>query len=155
MLLVVYRPGFRASEICDLEWSAIDFPRAEMHVSRRKAGKPSTHPIRGGELRELRKLRRESTGPFVFMTERGGPFTTDNFNRMVKRAGQKAKLPFQVHAHMIRHATGYKLANAGKDTNPGLPWPQRYPTYRPLHLAVAEAVPGFLGHVNDEFASNI
>jgi site-specific recombinase XerD len=25
-------------------------------------------------------------------------------------------LPFQVHAHMIRHATGYKLANAGKDT---------------------------------------
>ncbi len=25
-------------------------------------------------------------------------------------------LLFQVHAHMIRHATGYKLANAGKDT---------------------------------------
>jgi type 1 fimbriae regulatory protein FimE len=35
---------------------------------------------------------------------------------MVKRAGRKAGLPFQVHAHMIRHATGYKLANAGKDT---------------------------------------
>jgi hypothetical protein len=30
-----YRHGFRASEICDLEWSAIDFARAEMHVSRR------------------------------------------------------------------------------------------------------------------------
>src|SRR5262249_43146378 len=42
MLLVAYRHGFRASEVCDLEWSAIDFPRAEMHVSRRKAGKPST-----------------------------------------------------------------------------------------------------------------
>ncbi len=35
---------------------------------------------------------------------------------MVKRAGKKAGLPFQCHAHMIRHATGYKLANAGKDT---------------------------------------
>jgi type 1 fimbriae regulatory protein FimE len=35
---------------------------------------------------------------------------------MVKRAGKKASLPFQVHAHMIRHATGYKLASAGKDT---------------------------------------
>jgi site-specific recombinase XerD len=35
---------------------------------------------------------------------------------MVKRAGKKADLPFQVHAHMIRHATGYKLVNAGKDT---------------------------------------
>jgi len=71
MLLVAYRHGFRASEVCDLEWSAIDFARAEMHVSRRKAGKPSTHPIRGDELRELRKLRKESTGPFVFMSERG------------------------------------------------------------------------------------
>src|ERR1700757_689697 len=49
MILVAYRHGFRASEVCDLEWSAIDFPRAEMHVSRRKAGKPSTHPIRGDE----------------------------------------------------------------------------------------------------------
>jgi hypothetical protein len=32
------------------------------------------------------------------MTERGGPFTSDSFNWMVMRAGQKAKLPFQVHA---------------------------------------------------------
>lgn len=51
-----------------------------MHVSRRKAGKPSTHPIRGNELRQLRKLRKESTGPFVFTSERGGPFITDSFN---------------------------------------------------------------------------
>jgi integrase len=116
MLLVAYRHGFRASEVCDLEWSAIDFARAEMHVSRRKAGKPSTHPIRGDELRELRKLRKESAGPFVFMSERGGPFTTDSFNWMVKRAGQKAKLPFQVHAHMLRHSAGYKLAGDGHDT---------------------------------------
>jgi integrase len=96
-----------------LEWSAIDFTRAELHVSRRKGGKPSTHPIRGEELRELRKLRKEATGPFVFVSERGGPFTTDGFNWLVKRAGQKAKLPFQVHAHMLRHSAGYKLAGDG------------------------------------------
>jgi integrase len=116
MILVAYRHGFRASEVCDLEWSAIDFTRAEMHVSRRKSGKPSTHPIRGDELRELRKLRKESIGSFVFMSERGGPFTTDSFNWLVKRAGQKAKLPFQVHAHMLRHSAGYKLAGDGHDT---------------------------------------
>ena len=116
MILVAYRHGFRAAEVCDVEWSAIDFTRAEMHVSRRKAGKPSTHPIRGDELRELRKLRKQSSGPFVFMSERGGPFTTDSFNWMVKRTGQKAKLPFQVHAHMLRHSAGYKLAGDGHDT---------------------------------------
>ena len=90
MILVAYRHGFRASEIVDLEWSAIDFVRAEMHVRRAKNGKPATHPIRGDELRELRKLRRESAGSFVFTSERGGPFTTDSFNWMVKRAGQRA-----------------------------------------------------------------
>jgi integrase len=40
-------------------------------------------------------------------SERGGPFSTDSFNWMVKRAGRKAHFPFQVHAHMLRHATGY------------------------------------------------
>src|SRR5262244_4287987 len=106
MILVAYRHGFRASEIVDLEWSAIDFVRAEMHVRRAKNGKPATHPIRGDELRELRKLRRESAGSFVFTSERGGPFTTDSFNWMVKRTAQRAKLTFQCHADMLRHSAG-------------------------------------------------
>jgi integrase len=117
MILVAYRHGLRASEICDLEWSAIDFTKAEMHIRRAKHGKPATHPIRGDELRALRKLQREALkSPFVFVSERGGPFTTDSFNWLVKRAGKKAGLPFQCHAHMLRHAAGYKLANDGHDT---------------------------------------
>lgn len=118
MLLTAYRHGLRASEICDLRWDQIDFTTATLHVRRAKNGKPSTHPIHGDELRRaLRKLQREAPkSPFVFMTERGGTFTTDSFNWLVKRAGQKARLPFQVHAHMLRHATGYRLAGDGHDT---------------------------------------
>jgi integrase len=118
MILVAYRHGLRASEICDLEWSQIDFPAATLHVRRAKNGKPATHPIRGDELRALRRLHRDApkSSSFVFVSERGGPFTTDSFNWLVKRAGQKAGLPFQVHAHMLRHACGYALANAGHDT---------------------------------------
>ena len=116
MILTAYRHALRASEVCDLEWSQVDFERAELHVRRAKNGKATTHPIRGDELRELRKLRRESTGSFVFMTERGGPFTTDSFNWLVKPTGKKAKLPFQCHAHQLRHSAGYKLAGDGHDT---------------------------------------
>ena len=36
--------------------------------------------------------------------------STDSFNWMIKRAGQKISIPFQVHSHMLRHAAGYKLA---------------------------------------------
>jgi type 1 fimbriae regulatory protein FimE len=35
--------------------------------------------------------------------------------RMVQRTGKAAKLPFPVHPHMLRHSTGYKLANDGHD----------------------------------------
>ncbi len=117
MTLVAYRHGLRASEVCDLRWEQIDWNSATLHIRRVKSGKSSTHPIRGDELRALRKLQREAPkSPFIFVSERGGPFTTDSFNWLVKRAGQKAGLPFQVHAHMLRHAAGYKLAGDGHDT---------------------------------------
>ena len=116
MLLVAFRHGLRASELCGLEWSQVDFDGATLHVRRVKNGKPATHPIRGDEMRALRKLQREAPkSPFVFVSERGTPFSPDGFNWLVKRAGQKAGLPFQAHAHMLRHSAGYKLAGDGHD----------------------------------------
>jgi integrase len=118
MILIAFRHGLRAVEICDLEWSQVEFGRsASLHVRRAKNGKPSVHPLRGDEVRALRELRRQfpDTG-FVFATERGGPFTTDAVNRQIKRIGERAGLGFPVHIHMLRHACGYALANAGHDT---------------------------------------
>ena len=89
-----------------------------MNVCRKKSGTPSTHPLNGAELRALRRLQKEQErrSAYIFVNERGAPFDRAGFNWLVKRAGRKAKLPFQVHAHMLRHAAGYTLANAGKDT---------------------------------------
>jgi integrase len=117
MVLVAYRHGLRASEVCDLQWEQVEFNSATLHVRRVKNGKPSTHPIRGDELRALRRLERDvQKSRFIFVSERGAPFTTDGFNWIIKRAGKKAGLPFQAHAHMLRHACGYKLASDGHDT---------------------------------------
>jgi integrase len=117
LILVAYRHGLRATEVADLEWSQVEWGRSPaLHVRRKKNGKPAVHPIRGDELRMLRELQRNTEGAFVFQTERGGPFTADAVNRLVKRIGERAGLPFQVHAHMLRHACGYAMANAGHDT---------------------------------------
>ncbi len=35
---------------------------------------------------------------------------------MIERAGETANLGFKAHPHMLRHATGFALANAGHDT---------------------------------------
>jgi integrase len=118
MVLVAYRHGLRVSELVDLRWDQIDFATATMHVSRVKAGTPSTHPILGDESRALRRLAKEQDpkSPFVFTSERGSPFTTAGFARMVERAGVEAKLGFKAHPHMLRHACGFALANKGHDT---------------------------------------
>ena len=118
MMLVAYRHGLRASELVDLRWDQVDFRTATLHVRRVKQGTPSTHPILGDELRTLRRLKREQEpkSPFMFTSERGAPFSTAGFARMVERAGVEAKLTFKAHPHMLRHACGYALANKGHDT---------------------------------------
>src|SRR5262252_890207 len=74
MILVAYRHGLRASEVCGLEWHQFELDQGRLHVHRAKRGTPSVHPIRGDEIRALRKLRRENpTEAYVFVSERGGP----------------------------------------------------------------------------------
>jgi integrase len=117
MILVAYRHGFRATELVDLRWDQVDFDGHRLHVRRAKKGSPSTHALLGDEMRALRKLRRESPhSDFVFLSERGAPFSEAGFAKMVERAGVEAGLGFKAHPHMLRHACGYKLANDGHDT---------------------------------------
>ena len=117
MVLIAFRHGLRASELCDLRWDQVDFARAALHVRRVKSGTPSTHPLTGREMRALRRLRREApASPFMFVSERGSPFTTAGFARMLERAAVSARLDIKVHPHMLRHACGFALANRGHDT---------------------------------------
>jgi type 1 fimbriae regulatory protein FimB/type 1 fimbriae regulatory protein FimE len=100
-----------------LRWDQVDLTQGHLHVHRLKNGTPSTHPIRGPEIRALRRLRRDyPKSPYLFVTERGGPLTASTVRKIVARAGEKAGLSFPVHPHMLRHATGFYLANQGHDT---------------------------------------
>ena len=69
------------------------------HLARKKNGVPSTHPLKGDEIRALRQLRRDwPDGRFVFVTERGTPFTRSGLSKMVEAAGKEAKFDFPVHS---------------------------------------------------------
>jgi site-specific recombinase XerD len=61
------------------------------------------------------------------VSERGAPFATPGFARLLDRATDKAGPAIKVHPHMLRHACGFKLANEGVDTR---------------------ALQGYLGHRN-------
>jgi len=117
LILLTYRHGLRVSELVSLRWEQIDLKQGLLHVNRVKNGASSTHPIRGPEIRALRRLQREYPDtPYVFVTERKGPLTTSTVRKLITRAGQNAGISFPVHPHMLRHACGFKLANDGHDT---------------------------------------
>lgn len=117
LILLVYRHALRVSEAVSLRWDMVDLGQGLLHVQRAKNGVPSVHPLRGPELRALRRLRRDYPDtPYLFTTERGGPMTASGVRKMIARAGEVAEIGFPVHPHMLRHAAGYKLANDGQDT---------------------------------------
>lgn len=117
LIMLSFRHGLRVTELVSLRWEQFDLKQGLMHVNRLKQGNPSVHPLRGPELRALRRLQRDyPTMPYVFCSERKAPLTPDAIRKIFGRAGKEAKLPFPVHPHMLRHACGYKLAQAGQDT---------------------------------------
>jgi site-specific recombinase XerD len=113
----MFRHGLRVSELITLKWEQVDLRQGMLHVRRLKNGIPATHPLRGIELRALRQLQRDyPETPYVFVSERKAPLTARTVGHVVARAGTIAKLPLSIHPHMLRHSTGFYLANKGHDT---------------------------------------
>ena len=121
LMLTAYRHGLRVSELIDIRLKDLDFDSARIYVRRLK-GSLSTHqPIEGDELRSIRawlKTRENypnSSSNYLFLSERG-PMTRQSINYLVEQTGIRAKMNFKVNPHMLRHSTGYYLANKGCDT---------------------------------------
>ncbi|CAK0767832.1 regulator for fimA [Gammaproteobacteria bacterium] len=133
IILLGFRHGLRAAEIVSLKWAMVDLKAGILHVRRVKGGTPSTHPLRGPELRVLNQIRGDqeqkgkATEGYVFVSERGGRMTTSNIGKLIGKVGKNAGIPFPIHPHMLRHSCGYYLANDGQDTR---------------------AIQHYLGHVN-------
>ena len=59
LILIGYRHALRVSELVSLRWDQVDLGKGLLHVVRRKNGVDSTHPLRGPEIRALRRLQRD------------------------------------------------------------------------------------------------
>ncbi len=117
MIMMCFRHGLRRNELLYLEWSQINLNDAQLTIHRLKNGKLCVHPIKERELRLVREFKKMCpSSVYVFTDRTGNPLSETAFRLLLKNLGKALKYPFRVHAHMLRHACGYYLANKGIDT---------------------------------------
>jgi len=135
MILVAYRHGLRASEVCHLQWQQIELSEGRLHVHRVKNGIASVHPIRGDEIHALRKLRRDYLKEaYVFVSERTASSSASaRLPRCLPPTHAAPRLRLQVRQRWPRH-TG----------SAALPRPPEHPAYGPVHRNGPRPVQGLL-----------
>lgn len=115
LLLMMYRHGYRVSELCSTRLTDLSLDTARIWVRRVKGGLSTEHPMDGEEIRAIKRYLsyRNLNLPWLFTSERDAPLTRQAVNYIIGQAGKRAGL--NVHPHILRHSCGYYLANRGYD----------------------------------------
>ena len=115
IILMMYRHGFRVSELVNVTLKDIDLKRARIWVQRVKGSLSTEQPIAGDELRAIRRYlkERDSELPWLFISERQQQLSRKALNTMLERMGER--LGLHAHPHKLRHSCGYYLADKGND----------------------------------------
>lgn len=116
LILMMFRHGLRVSEAIALKRTDLDLNQARLWIARLKNGLSVQQPIKGDELRTIRRWlgARQDHLPWLFISERKQPLTRQSVNYIVASAAKRAGLG-KVHPHMLRHSCGFALANRGYD----------------------------------------
>jgi type 1 fimbriae regulatory protein FimB len=123
MILLAYRHGMRASEICDLELKDIDLKNGEIVIRRKKGSLKTTQPLADLQgqplLSEKRVLRawldeRENhPSKYVFISQKSGRVHRSQFYRIFAEVAERAGMaPNKWHPHCLKHALGFSLVEA-------------------------------------------
>lgn len=120
LVLMLYRHGLRASELCSLRLLNLDFDNARVFIKRVKGGVDFTHPIAGDELRLIRRYlqeRKKGRGAslsWLFVSERGNQLSRFTVIKTIEVCYKQAGMR-KINPHMLRHGCGFYLANKGYD----------------------------------------
>ncbi|MFP5205898.1 MAG: tyrosine-type recombinase/integrase [Acidobacteriota bacterium] len=123
MILIGYKHGMRASEVCNLRLGDIDLKNGSISVSRLKGSLKTTQALtehRGEPLlnelkaiREWLKCRHEDGSDFLFTSQKGGQLDRTQFFRIFRTVAQDAGLPPEKqHPHTLKHSLATHLIAA-------------------------------------------
>jgi type 1 fimbriae regulatory protein FimB len=123
MIVVAYKHGLRASEVCNLRLDDIDLKNGSIVVARLKGSLRTTQAITGhrGEplldeqkaLREWFRERRHDGSQFLFTSQKGGRLDRSQFFRVFRAVAAGAGLSAEKqHPHFLKHSIATHLVAA-------------------------------------------
>jgi type 1 fimbriae regulatory protein FimB len=122
MILLAFKHGMRASEVCNLRLSDVDLKAGEIVIRRLKGSLKTTQPLVDfpGQplLSEKRVLRvwleeRRDSSDYVFVSQKGGKLDRSAFFRAFRAAARQVGLSAdKCHPHSLKHALGFALVAA-------------------------------------------
>ena len=123
MVLLTYRHGLRASEVCNLKLTDVDLKASSISIRRLKGSLHTVQPLyqhRGqplldevGALRAWRRERRADGSDFLFTSQKGGRLDRTQFFRIFRACAEAAGLPSEKrHPHVLKHTLASHLVAA-------------------------------------------
>ncbi len=120
MILVAYRHGLRASEVCGLKLADIDVKAGSISVRRLKGSLQTTQPLyqhRGQPLldevsavRSWLRKRPADGSDYLFTSQKGGKLGRTQFFRNFQTIADGAGLPLEKrHPHVLKHSLASHL----------------------------------------------
>jgi site-specific recombinase XerD len=120
MILLAYRHGLRASEVCGLRLSDVNVKDQSVRVARLKGSMLTVQPLyshRGvplldelGALRAWLRDREADGSDFLFTSQKGGKLHRSAFFRLFQSVAETAGLPAEKrHPHVLKHSLASHL----------------------------------------------
>jgi integrase len=123
MILLAYKHGMRASEVCNLHLDDVDLKNAAITVDRLKGslrtvqavtehrGEPLLNELKA--LREWLKQRQDDGSDFLFVSQKGGRLDRSQFFRLFRSIAADAQLSLaKRHPHALKHSLASHLVSA-------------------------------------------
>ena len=120
MVLLAYRHGLRASEVCGLKLADIDLKTGSISIRLLKGSMATVQPLyshRGqplldemSALRAWLKARPADGSDYLFTSQKGGKLDRTQFFRIFQTVAKAAGLPFEKrHPHVLKHSLASHL----------------------------------------------
>jgi site-specific recombinase XerD len=120
MILMAYRHGLRASEVCGIKLADVDLKAGSISIRRLKGSLHTIQPIyqhRGqplldetAALRAWLRKRSADGSDYLFTSQKGGKLSRIQFFRVFRTVGELASLPVEKrHPHVLKHSLASHL----------------------------------------------